>query len=438
MQDSKQLIKKRIVSLLVFLLLVCTLCFGIGKLLEPVTFASYYNHDVEKILNNNEEVELLMVGDSKLYSSMNARILEEKLGYKNVLLASSSSQTIDGSYYLIKDSIEKFHPKKIMLSVDYGTLIEEAKAQGNLLVIDRLSLKNKVSMFRNCFFGHDLLYVFDIYRYRDNLDVVFDMIKDRQRLIDSNYTDDHNSDIYYDYKGYVHRDGSIKTGNMPMYTKGKFSEELFDSYHVKFLNKCIEICKENNIELELIDFPTTMMRMYYVENHGDAIEYFKKLAEENGLKYHSLNMLKGREDFLPDEMMLDYNHTNADGARIVTEIFADIILKENNGEDVSDYFYKDFNEFDRDVDRVVSVDGEISKNDDSLHCYLRSLHPEHISPIYKIEYLDLNNNYKVLVDWTKESEFDVKIPQDFNGKVKVIAAKQENDDKYAYQEYGIN
>ena len=437
MQNSKRSLKQILLSATTLVLFVAVLCFVIGKMLTPVSFADFFRRDIKEIEDNNEEVELLILGDSKVYSSMDTRILEEKMGYKNVIVAASSSQPMNGTYFLLKDMVERIHPEKVIISVDYGVLLEENKLQPMLLVTDRLSLKNRLLMFVNCFYGRDLLYYLDIFRYRDNLDNICEIVDERKQMIERGYIDDPSSDDYYQYKGFVYRKGSISTGNMPIYTKGKFDESKIDETNLAYLDKCVELCKENDIELMLIDSPTTMMRMFYVDNYAGASDYYDRYAKEHGIKFYNLNYLKDREVFLPDEMMIDYNHTSGEGAVVVSELFAEILQKIYNGEDVSSYFYQDFDDLSRNVTRVVAVDAEIETTEDNVHFFLRCLHSENVDALYQIEYKDANGNYKTLVEWTTDNEFDIKMPEDSAGEVKVMARSSDSMDNIAYQFYNV-
>ena len=438
MHVSDRPIMKLICSCLIIVLLTIASCFALGKVLAPVTYSDYFNHDLEKIEESGENIDLLLVGDSRLYSSFDARIFEEKLGLNNVVLATTSSQPICASYYLIKDCIERFHPQKVILGLDCDEMIEEAGEQAMLLVTDRLSLKNRLQMFKNCFFGTNLFYMLDAYRFRNNLDDMFSIIEQRRKMIESDYIQKDDGEQYYCYKGFIYRYGSVKTGRMPMYFKSTFDEDEMIPFNLEYFQKCVEICKENNVELELVSAPTSVMRMLYTDNYDRGVEYYEHFAEENGLTYLNLNYLKGREEFLPDEMMCDFNHTNGEGAKIVSEIYTDILLKEQNGEDVSDLFYPSFKDFCADLHRVVSVDAKIRLEDDGFHLLLRSLLNPELTALYQVEIRNNENeDFMILIPWTEESEHTISL--DKKGCEIRVTAKTENDlDGMAYQEYDLD
>ncbi len=429
MPASKR-IWKTIGSLFAIVIMTAVLASVLGRALTPVTYADYYDHEMNLLEDSGTQIDLLMVGDSRLYSSFDARIFEEELGLDNVVVASTASQPICGSYYIIKDMIERMKPKKVILGLDCGEMMEEDKIQGMLLVIDRLSPRNKLEMFRHCFYGTDLFYMLDLYRYRNNLDDIFKNINERKTMIASNYVQEDDGQEYYCYKGFIYRHGSVESGNVPMYSHSEFSQDSILASNVAYLDRCVELCQENDIELELVSAPTTVMRMYYVGNYKGAVEYYENYAKEKGLIYHNLNYLMDRETILPDEMMCDYNHTNGEGAKIVSRLYAEILKKEAAGEDVSGYFYPSYEDFCASVKRIVAVDAKIKKENDSYQLTLRSLHNPEVTVLYQIE----NADGKVLVPWTNKTDH---VLTENEGRIKVIARSEEDELGRAYQIYDL-
>ncbi|MBR4420924.1 MAG: hypothetical protein IKS69_00145 [Erysipelotrichaceae bacterium] len=430
MPGSRSLLK-RAMSLLLIAVMTVVLAYDLGRALTPVTYADFYNHEMNLLEDSGAEIDLLMVGDSRLYSSFDPHIFEEKLGLKNVVVASTASQPICGSYYIIKDMIERMKPKKIILGLDCGEMMEEDKVQGMLLVIDRLSPKYKLEMFRHCFYGTDLFYMLDLYRYRNNLDEMLSNISARKAMVANNWVQEDDGDSYYSYKGFIYRHGSVGTGNMPMYSHSTFSEDSILQTNVDYLDKCVELCKENGIELELISAPTTVMRMYYVDNYKGAVEYYQNYADAHGLVYHNLNYLMDRETILPDEMMCDYNHTNGEGAKVVSELFAEILLKESKGKDVSSFFYPTYEDFCASVKRIVAVDAKIKKENDAYKLTFRSCRNPDVEVLYQVETAD----GKVLIPWTAETEQTIS---GIEGTIKVLARAENEGISGAYQIYDLS
>ena len=434
---------KRIYSLVTLVLILVVTYNFITDELNNVTFARYMEEELKPIRENKEDVELIFFGSSRVYQAFRPSIFEEKLEYENVVLGATASQPMCGSYYYMKEMIEEFHPQKVILNVTFDGLLNGEVLQTRLLIYDRLSLKNKIPFVLNCIQASDRKYILGPCRFRDNI-LMYGMIKDEQAELEANL-----SGIYYpekDYfvdKGFMYTYGKYETGTIPfgydiVY---KFSEDDILEENVFYLNKCIELCKENDVEIALVSAPTAMAYMYQIEGYDDAVEWYKSYAKENEITYYNLNYLKNRELFLPDEYMYDMSHTNGEGANIVSDLYAEILLKEQNGEDVSEYFYDNFEELKKDVHRIVAVSANImitSEVVDSMNVAnvaIQSFQNEDVQPLYQIELIDAEGNVSVLVGWTYDMENEILLPQNQNYCVKVRAKTGVEGEAEAFQCY---
>jgi len=316
--------KRQLNLLSLVLMLVATLVL-VGKMLTPVTYTSYFRHDLDI---TETDYDLIFIGASRTYRSFVPHIFEEKLGYKNVLNAGSSSQTIAGSYYETKDLIERYHPKTIILGVTYDDIIvEDQIIQGDLIVYDRLiNPINKLAFLLDVFKGSDILLGIDAYRYRESLspDFLRDNIREWKELLSSDYSPLVKNDEYYYEKGFVYSDVSMSDDTV------EIPEDISDFVHIDpkktaYLDKIVKLCKDTNTDLYLVTGPTTLQCINSIPHYDDATNYYLNYAEQNGLAYHNLNMLDGREEWLPITMMCDYNHVNGQGAMLVSKKYADIL-----------------------------------------------------------------------------------------------------------------
>lgn len=149
MQVFKSKIFKRVYSL-VTLVIIFTICYElVTACLEKVTYATYFNKEIDEIIENDETVDLLFVGTSRLYHSMIPSVFEKKLGCDNVLVAATATQPMCGTYYYLKDLVETVHPKKVIINVTFDVMLNEATIQPCLLVYDRLSVKNRIPFVWN-------------------------------------------------------------------------------------------------------------------------------------------------------------------------------------------------------------------------------------------------------------------------------------------------
>lgn len=443
MQLFKSKTFKRIFALVTLVLLLGFTYRFITDEFNNVTFGIYMEEELKKIRESGEEVDLIFFGSSRVYQSFMPSIFEEKLGYENVILGATASQPICGSYYYMKELIEQFHPKKVVLNVTFDGLLNEEILQTRLLIYDRLSLKNKIPFVLNCIDESDRKYILGPCRFRDNI-LMYDMIKAEREELEANL-----SGIYYpgkDYfadKGFMYTQRSYETGTIP-YGYGityKFSENDILEENLLYLDKCVELCQENDVELALVTAPTALAYMYQVEGYDDAVEWYKAYAKKNGLTYYNLNYLRDREIIMPDKYMYDMCHTNGEGAKIVSNLYAEILMKERNGEDVSEYFYDNFDELKKDVHRITAVSANITMSQEVIdsmvvaNISMQSLQNEDVKPLYQIERIDSTGNVSVLVEWTHDTEKEILLPQGTNYCIKVRAKTGVEGDAEAVQSY---
>ncbi len=443
MQVFKSRTFKRIYSVVSFVVIFAIVYTVITKELADTTYASYFENDIKAIVENEEDVELIFFGASRLYHAVIPEVFEEKLGYDNVLIAATAMQPISGTYYYMKDMLETVQPERIIIDVTWDRLLNERAIQPDLLIYDRLSLNSKITYVRDCLDSSDWKYLLGPCRYRDNI-LVYDQIKAEKEEIAarSGVLFDPEND-YYAGKGFVFSYSSFATGNVPFErdTEYEYSNEKIIEESLFYLDKCIELCKENNIEVTLVTVPGTISYLYMVEGYEEFINWCKEYADEKGISYHNLDYLRGREEFLPDECMYDVTHTNAEGAKIVSEIYSDILLKERKGEDVSAYFYGNFEELEADIHRIAAVNGLITFTSETIDSQvvadisIMSLQKEDIVPWYQVEMIDEQGNVTVLVEWTQDAQARLLLPLDTHYSIKVRAKTGNEGDIEAYQVY---
>ena len=447
MQVFKSKAFKRVMSVLVLILITVALYRLATDNLKGVTYYDFLNYDLEKIREKDEEIDLVFLGASRTFMSMVPSVLEEKISAENVVVFSTAMQPFCGSYYYLKDIIKYYDPKKVVIDVSWDRLINEKEPQACLLIYDRLKGLNKLEFALKCFSNEDKCFLLGPTRYKTNIRKL-ESIRDDKRVLreyKEGVLDESTveGDIYRE-KGFVYTHGSYTTGSIT-YPSGENYEYSIDSINdenIKYLDKCVELCKKNDIEVELLVAPCAMTYIYYVSGYDDAIKFYKDYAKEKDISFVNLNYLKGREEFLPDELMRDMTHTSGDGAYVISEKYGDILLKESNGEDISDLFYKDIDELKSDVHRIVALDTTVDTlrvNDDGsvdTVFHIDSLQNDDITPFYQIECTDYADEKTIVLQkWTDEENISITLPKESGFCVTVRAKSQNEGDKEAVMKY---
>ena len=249
----------------------------------------------------------------------------------------------------------------------------------------------------------------------------------------------------YKEKGFVYAVSDVTTGSISFDPEADYwySDDRILEENKEYLDKCVELCKENGVEFELVTAPCSVTYMYFVGGYDDADKWYRNYAKEKGINYINLNYLKGREDFLPDELMYDNCHTNGEGAYVTSEKYADLLLKEEKGEDISSYFYENLDEFKKDVHRIVALEAELeyseTANDDGsvdATMHLLSLKNPDAKAFYQIELqADGSDETTVLSEFSEKETVSIKLLGYTGYKLIVRAKSQYEGDKEAKMVY---
>ena len=427
-----------VVLLICMLILVDTI---MGELLSPVTLANWFTHDVKEIEASGQDADLVFIGASRTLYTFVPQVFREKLNLTWVLNAASSSQPVCASYYQIKELVERICPKHVIIGVTSDGLRHLGNLQSRLIVYDRLKPINRLRMALDCIEPGEWPYLVASYRFKDNFSLVKmqEIAEEKAELIRTNFRDSEESPRH-DY-GYYFRYDSIATGNMPIKNSSGFSEEKLSQRNLDYLDACIELCKKHGIKVTLVSGLTSVSRMYKINNYQGAVDYYNRFAEQRGIKYYNLNFLRNREMLLPDEMMHDYNHANAEGAKIVSSLFAEILEKEANGEDVTSCFYENLDDFKEDVHRIVSVRAQIqadASNRNLYHISITSLQNEDVKAVYRVLLCRQGeDSFQVVQDWAPEKQMDLILEDEAGAKLRIEAGSTDETIGRAYQEYDL-
>ncbi len=283
--------------------------------IEGAMIAEYYDDEADH--------DVVFVGDCELYENISPVVLWEEYGI-NSYIRGSAQQLIWQSYYLMEDTLRYETPKVIVfnvLSMKYDVPQNEAY---NRMSIDGMKWSmSKVNNIKASMTDEEnfLDYVFPILRYH------------------SRWTELNSEDLEYltyrdkvSFKGYYMRVDELKAENIPAdkpLTNYQFSEN--DYY---YLDKMVELCEKNGVELVLVKAPS-LYPSWYDEWETQIEEY----AEAHNLKYY--NFLESI-----DEIGLDFDHDtydaglhlNLSGAEKLSRYFGDILssecgLKSRRGEE---------------------------------------------------------------------------------------------------------
>ena len=297
--------RKVIVRAVCSVLFVAATLFLLQRLLVP----KYVSDVVEGRLiaeyyGENKDHDVIFIGDCEVYENFSPKVLWEDYGI-NSYIRGSAQQLIWQSYYLLEDTLRYEKPKVVIFNVLSLKYDEPQNEAYNRMSLEGMKWSmSKVRSIQASMTEEEnfLDYVFPVLRYH------------------SRWNELGSDDIEYlfhtkqvSHNGYYMRVDVKPAENVP---EGKIlSNYQFGDNAYRYLDKIMEICRENNIQLVLVKAPS--LYPYWYEEWEEQVETY---AEENDLLY--INFLE-----LTEETGLDFSqdtydgglHLNLSGAEKITE-----------------------------------------------------------------------------------------------------------------------
>lgn len=312
----KRSTENRILAVLLSLVIIITSLWGITRLFMPKYMSDIVEGAmIEEYYDEEKDHDVVFIGDCELYENISPAVLWEEYGI-NSYIRGSAQQLIWQSYYLMEDTLRYEKPDVIVFNVLSMKYNEPQNEAYNRMSID--GMRWSMSKVNNILASmteeeHFIEYVFPLLRYHSRWTEL-----SKEDLEYFSHKDKVTFNGYY-MRADVRPAKDVPTGNpLPDY---RFGENAY-----KYLDKMVELCKENEVELVLVKAPS-LYPYWYDEWEAQIEEY----AQEHELKYY--NFLE-----LQDEIGLDFEedtydgglHLNLSGAEKLAHYFGEKLAKDCN------------------------------------------------------------------------------------------------------------
>lgn len=370
-----------------------------------------------------EDIDSLFLGSSLVFCGYDPRILDEKWE-ENTYLAATPVQKIDGGYYLLKEAIKKNELKTVYVDMFYRHFrdVPEERTEAHMEYIYCISdyMKNNRNRFEFLInaSGYD--------RYGDSF---FIPSRYGNYLLDLNRFErivkSKRSEAYVNYeapggfyKGAMFNLGSVGNPNMVgKLQENNFAvieEEVISQYSLDYLDKMVELCKEEDIRLVLVATPITDLFIQSVGNYDVYYNYMREYAQKNEIEYYDFNLCKvdvlnfEREDFL------DTIHLSGVGNEKYTRVFADVMLNYSE-EERENLFYKSVEE--KRVDLPKQTFGLNYKEQEGSYI-INTVANYDVDVEYRICIVDADGNeIEVIQDFSKNNELIISADESNSYKI---------------------
>lgn len=296
-------------------------------------------------LYEQEDIETLFLGSSHVFCGYDPRTLDGILG-ENTYFAATPVQKVDGSYYLLKEVLKNNQVKKVYLDMFY-TQYRDIPAQRGSIQMQWIycitdNMKNNWNRTEFLLNASDCEHYVEGFltsaRYGNYL-------LDRKRIErvvkskrSSEYINYENVPEAF-YKGtYVIPGGAGNPEMIANLDNLKVAENIISDYSLKYLNKIVELCKEEEIQLVLVTTPFTDFYVQALGNYNDFYAYMKKYAKDNDIEYYDFNLCRPEMLDMEDDDFVDYHHLSGKGAVKYSTTFAQLMTSYDE-EERQELFY---------------------------------------------------------------------------------------------------
>lgn len=309
-------------------------------------YESWVNQTVQSKMERKKlegTIDTLYCGNSLTYYSFNPEILDEALGTNSFNLATASQPYI-GTYYLIRDAVEKNPIDQIYVTIALPPLKERSSTRYYVSGFENMStwkwkLRYLMEVQKEDVWITSLLYTTQVENYLDVESVKANLLnKLIKKEPSSNYAGRgyRQIDTEFEDEGREEKEnGRVNLWN------GAKGEEQIQEEALTYLKKIADFCNDQGIHLTFVTLPYTQTYLDGARDLDDFNEYFQEKSEEWGADYLNFMLYKDREKVFTNEKFKDDRHMNVKGSEAFCRLFAEIKRSDHK----EDYFYDSMKDF---------------------------------------------------------------------------------------------
>lgn len=322
---------KCVIKIVLFLAVVLTINGFLSYALIPPNVMRMNYH----LLKNQNQYDYVFIGTSHGQNGIDPKVIDEVTGDKSINLCMPNMYERD-MYYVLKEACRKQQPKKVIYELDpaYWMLQPTVEPVSNSFFYEMPFSMNKAAYFFDKIRKEDFRktlfpWSYCRYNYREAKNIIKKKLSKEYREFKTESIEVPNG--HYKGKGFVYLNRRDD--------KGPMSYIPWDSHKVharklEYFKKIIQLCKEKNIELEIVTLPMPQETIDKVgENYGQAIGYFKELAGKYQVNYVDFSTVE-KEVFDRDIMQYDDHdgHLNGNAGEEFSRILGGYLASRNSAQ----------------------------------------------------------------------------------------------------------
>lgn len=287
------------------------------------------------------KIDNVYLGSSHVYCDINPTILDQLSGQYNFNLA-SSSQRLNGSYYLLREAGRTNKLSHVYLELYYSPNYDDTRLleyHRNWQHTDymKLSLNREAYMLAAGEAEQYVSFLFPFSRYRVWLGDWNQIRENIERKRQDEYNAFQCERVFADGNGkeaYM-KQGYYKSNRVCMDCYKIYQQsEILAGYSIgerneKYIRSIIEYCKEREIPITLFVSPIYDLQLISTVHYDDYVLAVSALAEECDVPFYDFNLVS--EEYLPiqdGKFFKDIGHLNQYGAEKFTPFFYQVVSGE--------------------------------------------------------------------------------------------------------------
>lgn len=314
--------KKTIIKIICFLIIGYLLLSIVTRIFVPKWIKPEDNRMSYIIKEFYEEpngsIDVIFMGNSDVYRGISPITLWDEYGIASYNFV-SSGQRMWTAYYLMEESLKYQKTKLIVLNMDSVFNESECSESNYRKVFDNLKFsKNKIKAITDKTFG---------FSKKEILTYFLPILRFHSRWSELN---DDDFKCAFKTKKYGLKGMDLSTDIKPFNNGENYMNEEKPEKEIgpkcsEYMDKMIKLCKENNIELLLIELPSAESWSYYLSNKT------QEFADKYGLEFIDMNLNYKEFGFdWQTDTSDEGDHLNVYGAEKVSKYLGKIIQEKYN------------------------------------------------------------------------------------------------------------
>lgn len=333
-----------------YLVMLLVMNMFLSFVLEPARGSSelmwkqYYKED---------KIDTIFIGSSLCLTSFDPYIFDERLGVNSFNMG-TPLQAMPQTVRSLEVAIADHDIKTVIFGMGFSTLKYEAVEEAEL-TYEKARAREKGGI-QGLVEGLKYIYSDDIRTDEKSINYFFPWLYNRVELSPSAIINNvkikieqmkerqagiaNRADLTF-HKGYQNETQHVVDYNYKWDgVSDRFYSDDFDAEMMEEFEKIIRICKENGIDLIVVNTPHPSYDViscyeYYNRNEDE----FLALCDAHGIDYYDFSLAKPEVYEPKDEYYADHEHMNQIGSQIFSQKVCDLLLRRAQDENMDGYFY---------------------------------------------------------------------------------------------------